>query len=295
MQPDGIDLEYVYVQGVSRPQSPISQAPRLPCNQGCTTSTHSVHLPQQACTNGTWAERVSGHACMQHGAGMKQSKQPGRRNALDQKKARSSDRPRSAHLPCQTRSPSDLEGTDGSGRWPEGAAHPMRPFSAREWTGKARENPWVASNKPGIRSGFDGSYGQHPGALCRSSYTGAETGSPCKGSKESVHSTALDERSFGQAAFIEAHRQRWVDSTGAADWCNGVYSRPSAAGIAAATYEGPLNELLRHANQCAAALGSKFRYVLAPCKGKGRRGRGTVAEVERRLVTVRYEAVRLPL
>jgi hypothetical protein len=296
MQPDGIDLEYVYVQGLSRPQSPIGQNPNSSEKRDRTIASRNTptHKTSWMGSDNVWAEQMSEHACAQHGGARWDAEQSGGVHSVGDlgrvlSSGRSRPRPRSAHLLAHTHSARAIACSRSTGQTPchDDGSRPLRPLSAGQWPAKSRDDSWLVPenfgkcSRPSLTNGS-------AGALSRSAGTGAcSNGFKKKGS----HSSALRNRPTGHGAVLDTNRPGWVDSAHETKWREHPYSHHlpravSAAGAAAATYGEPLNELLRRANQCSAALGSKFRYVLAPCKGKGHRGCGAVADVERRLVTV---------
>lgn len=225
MQPDGIDLEYVYVPGLSRPQTP--------------TRARSGSRGDHRGADAGLAADASPRA---------------RRGQRPRSRKSSSARPRSAHLPQ---------------------------LAGRESTHRAGYDDIVDLGATWAFHDLSVASGSVPvwGATPQQTWAAPHVSSP--GWEERLSSSRPVWSSSGM------QRQPWAHAT-ANDAPLAIH--PARPHSAAAVYSAPLTDLLRHANQCAAALGSKYRYVAA--KRQGAMG-GT--DVERRLVTVRPSTVTVHL
>jgi hypothetical protein len=290
MQPDGIDLEYVYVQGLSRPQSPRYPNHNAKAHRSSpTTKSPANRRPQSA------GPLIHGSAC------------PRTARAEWGVTARVAVPPSAggcgagtcATRPCSARLPPRHEEYAGATLlaqpWDDSpVSAPARASSLCTGTQVAHgyQGSWVSTGAR-LGSGALATRCLEPHEclqICKSDLRGSSV-PVCSQQVAALRPEGGHLLSRGGGLRPGGGRAPAADPPELRPACGLRGSFQEQIHATGTVYIHQLNDLLTHANQCSAALGSKFRYVAARTRKHGIPvtcwDEAGAAAVERRLVMVR--------
>ena len=307
MQPDGIDLEYVYMQGLSRPQSPHHTARGHSALQGHLRAHSAMRT-----SAGSRARPISASSFIQDDLtpdapvdawGESISRELGRAPPAAQGRRHMgtfAERPRSAALPPR---PSGMVGalcaSSFVSRWDDSpAGAPSRTFRS----GSAQ------SAQRTLRPGSAAAVGHFPSRTPVPTELSLESHDMQSARFAAATGPAGHSGMLGQLEGLDLCAS-WASNEAAA-WQRAAQTQEQLAGArltrassrssiggadqlrrTASIYSQQLNDLLSQANQCAAVLGSRYRYVAARQRAQsaasGRPASAAALFVERRAVNVR--------
>lgn len=295
MQPDGIDLEYVYLPGASRPESAASWRANAPLHPGRISYRH-----RPASASASRDQAGPGLPGQERSAGILANHQ----NTLalealcwhstEQKHSKDKRRPATASAKLRTGMSHTLGATDFYD-WDHGKqqryndAHRTAPEHA--WAGAWRSLPHVSQSQHAATWALD--------ALQHFSITPSDALTTNAGMHQVQHALDSDEDDVAPSTAVDIGQAAHVHKAFAAGRSAAALQAPKRTvqqnledvrvPSAGALGSSNLAVLLQHANQCALALGSKWRYVAVRVRPSSasalQRGKAAaILQVERRTV-----------